>query len=57
MGDWNAATVIIALVILAVFLWIVIHGIRKRKQGGGCSCGGNCGACGGCCLLYTSRCV
>ncbi|HIU32657.1 MAG TPA: FeoB-associated Cys-rich membrane protein [Candidatus Caccousia avistercoris] len=48
MGDWNAATVIIALVILAVFLWIVIHGIRKRKRGGGCSCGGNCGACGGC---------
>ena len=40
MGDWNAATVIIALVILAVFLWIVIHGIRKRKRGGGCSCGG-----------------
>ncbi|MCI9668021.1 MAG: FeoB-associated Cys-rich membrane protein [Angelakisella sp.] len=39
----NLSTVLIALVVLAVFVAIVASGIRKRKRGGGCSCG-----CSGC---------
>ena len=45
----NAPTVILALLILAAFVAIVVRGVRRRKQGGGCSCGGNCGCCSGAC--------
>ena len=45
----NAPTVIAALIVLVVFAAIVGKGIYNRRHGkGGCSCGGNCGACGGC---------
>ncbi|WP_394272120.1 FeoB-associated Cys-rich membrane protein [Butyricicoccus sp.] len=43
----NLATFLVAAVVAAVFLAIVISGIRKRKKGGGsCSCGCSCGSCG-----------
>ena len=44
----NAPT-IIAAIVLVVFAAIVGKGIYNRRHGkGGCSCGGDCGACGGC---------
>jgi len=43
----NTPTILIGLVVLAVFAAIVGRGIWNRKHGkGGCS--GNCGSCGGC---------
>ena len=37
------------LIVLVVFAAIVGKGIYNRRHGkGGCSCGGDCGACGGC---------
>lgn len=46
----NAPTILGALIVLAVFIAIVARGIHNKKAGkGGCSCGGDCGACGGCC--------
>ncbi|MCI6925805.1 FeoB-associated Cys-rich membrane protein [Butyricicoccus porcorum] len=43
----NLATFLVAALVAAVFLAIVISGIRKRKNGGSsCSCGGSCGGCG-----------
>lgn len=45
----NAPTVIIGLIVLAVFVAIVARGIYNRRHGtGGCACNGNCGSCGGC---------
>lgn len=45
----NAPTIIAALIVLVVFAAIVGKGIYNRHHGkGGCSCGGDCGACGGC---------
>lgn len=46
----NAPTIIVGLIVLAVFAAIVGKGIYNRRHGrGGCSCGGDCGACGGRC--------
>ncbi len=43
----NLPTIIIGLIVLAVFAAIVGRGIYNRRRGkGGCS--GNCGSCGGC---------
>ncbi len=43
----NAPTIIIGLIVLAVFVAIIGRGIHNKKNGtGGCSCGGDCGACG-----------
>ena len=43
----NAPTIIIGLIILAVFAAIVGKGIYNRRHGkSSCSCGGSCG--GGC---------
>ncbi len=41
----NAPTMIIAAMVAIVFVAIVVHEIKKRKNGqGGCACGcGNCG--------------
>ena len=40
-------TILGASVVGAVMIWIIVVQIRNKKQGkGGCSCGGNCGACG-----------
>ena len=46
----NAPTIIIALVILAVFTAIVGRGIyNRRHHKGGCGCGcESCGSCSGC---------
>ena len=33
--------------VLGAMLWVIIHLIRKRKQGGCAGCPG-CGECGGC---------
>ena len=41
-------TIIISIIIAAVFFAIVGKGIYNRRHGrGGCSCRGDCGACGG----------
>lgn len=46
----NAPTIIIALIILAVFTAIIARGVHNWKSGkSGCSCGGDCGACHGAC--------
>ncbi len=44
----NWPTVIVAAVVAAVFLAIVIGGIRRKRLGkGACSaCGGSCAGCG-----------
>lgn len=45
----NAPTIVIAVIIFAVFAAIVARGIHNRKKGkGGCACGGDCGACHAC---------
>lgn len=46
----NAPTIIIGLIILAVFVAIVGKGIYNRRHGkSSCSCGGSCGrGCGHC---------
>lgn len=42
----NAPTIIISLIILAVFIAIVVSAVRNHKNGkGGCSCGGGCSGC------------
>ena len=39
-----------------VFVAIVVKGIYNRRHGkGGCSCGGDCGACGGGCHCGDTR--
>ena len=43
----NLSTIVISLLLLAVVFLIVRYLIRQHKQGKH-SCGGNCGACGGC---------
>lgn len=46
----NVPTLIGTLIVLAIFAAIVGRGIYNRKHGkGGCSCGGDCGSCGGAC--------
>ena len=46
----NAPTILIGLIIFVLFAAIVARGIHNKRQGkGGCSCGGDCGACGGGC--------
>ncbi len=48
----NPATIIITAIIAAIFLAIVITGIRNKKKGKhSCACGscGSCNACGGSC--------
>ena len=46
----NLPTILIGLLVLAVFAAIVARGVYNKKHGrSGCSCGGDCGACGGSC--------
>lgn len=46
----NPPTIIIGLIILALFVAIIARGIHNKRQGkGGCSCGGSCSGCGGGC--------
>ncbi len=48
MPYMNLPTLIIALIIAAVFIAIVVNGLRRRKKGKhACSCG-ECGSCGLC---------
>lgn len=52
----NAPTIIIGLIILAVFVAIVGKGIYNRRHGkSSCSCGGSCG--GGCGHCASSGCA
>ena len=45
----NAPTIIVALVVLAVFVAIIWGAIRNRKKGkAACSCGSCGGGCAGC---------
>lgn len=40
--DWP--TIIVAAIVFALFLFVIIRGIQKKRRGeGGCSCG--CSAC------------
>ena len=40
-------TIIIASIVAVLFVLIIVGEVHKKKSGkGGCSCGGNCGACG-----------
>ena len=52
MFEWlaaNLASVIVALVVLAVMGLIVWKLAKDKKSGkGGCSCGRDCGSCGAC---------
>ena len=44
----NAPTILIGLVVLAVFIAIIARSIHNKKRGkGGCSCGSDCGCCPG----------
>jgi len=46
----NLPTIIIAAAVAAAFVAVLISEIKKRRAGvSSCSCGGNCGSCGGCC--------
>ena len=45
----NLPTILIGLLVLAVFAAIVARGVYNKKHGrSGCSCGGDCGHCKGC---------
>lgn len=45
----NAPTILIALLVAAVFVAIILRGIANRKKGkSSCACGGDCGSCKGC---------
>ena len=44
----SPATIVIALVLLGIVA-LVVHYLWKNRKKGGCSCGGNCGGCGGHC--------
>ena len=50
MFEWlaaNLATIVVALIVLAVAALIVRQMVRDKKRGkGGCSCGRDCGSCG-----------
>lgn len=43
----NAGTILIGLVLILI-VGLVIRGMIRDKKAGKSSCGGNCGACGGC---------
>lgn len=45
----NIGSVIVAAVLVLIVTRIVISLRRNRKRGKGCSCGGSCAECGGCC--------
>lgn len=49
----NAPTVILALIILALFVAVIARGIIRRKKGGGCGCG--CSGCSGACHCHTAK--
>ena len=52
----NAPTILSGLIIFGLFAAIVARGIHNKRQGkGGCSCGGDCGACGGGCHCGDTR--
>ncbi|MBQ9736489.1 MAG: FeoB-associated Cys-rich membrane protein [Clostridia bacterium] len=49
-------TILIASVVAVLFVLIIVNEVHKRKSGkGGCSCGGNCGACGADCHGSTQN--
>ncbi len=40
-------TIIVGSLVAIMFVAIIVNEVKKKKSGkGGCSCGGNCGACG-----------
>ena len=51
----NLPTLLISLVILAVFVAIVARGIHNKRRGkSSCACGGSCGSCGATCLCHSA---
>ena len=59
MFEWlaaNLATIIVALVLLAVVVLVIRKMIHDKRQGkGGCSCGGSCGSCGACSACHGAK--
>ena len=52
MFNWiaeNAGTIVIAALVFLAAAFAARSIYKERKEGGGCSCGGNCGSCGGSC--------
>lgn len=49
----NLPTILIGLVVLAVFVAIIVHEARKRKKGAGCGCG--CSGCPGAGLCHPEK--
>ena len=47
----NFPTALLAAAVAAVFISIVVSGVRRRKRGGGCSGGCGCSGCAGPCHL------
>ena len=42
----NPATILVGLLVLAIFVAIIARGIyNRRHHKGSCSCGGSCGSC------------
>lgn len=58
MFEWlaaNLASVIVALVVLAIVGLIVWKLAKDKKRGkGSCSCGGECGSCGACSHCHSA---
>ena len=49
------ATIIVASLVAALCAFVIYRNIKNKKSGkGGCSCGGNCGACGFGCHMHQS---
>ena len=46
----NLPTVIVLAAVAVIFVTIIAIQIRRCKKGG-CSCGGDCGSCGGACNM------
>jgi len=45
----NLPTILVGLIILALFAAVVVKLVRDKKNGkGSCSCGGDCSHCKGC---------
>ena len=59
MLEWfaaNLATIVVLLVIAALVVFASRKMIRDKRRGkGSCSCGGDCGACGGGCHCGDTR--
>lgn len=49
----NLPTLVVGLIVLAVFVAIIVGEVKKRKRGGGCGCG--CDGCAGCSSCHPKK--